>query len=400
MSNKKSIDVIVAGHTCIDIIPRFADVRSGKVSDILIPGQLINVSEATISTGGPVPNTGIALVKLGVKVELIGKIGNDLFGRAIIERLRNYVKLGSMSTAKGEHSSYTIVIAIPGIDRIFLHNPGTNDTFGYNDINFDLVKNARLFHLGYPPLMRNLYIDGGSELIKIFAKVKSLGVTTSLDMALPDPDSESGKANWDSILKKLMPYMDIFTPSIEEAMFMVDRERLFFLKEQARGKDVIDFFEPDDLTHISDVLLSYGVKIITLKCGHRGFYLRTADTGKLDKIGYAKPADSRKWSNLELWAPSYHVDRIGSATGSGDSAVAGFLVGYLKEETPEMCVKCANATGAQNVRALDAISGIKTWEETIKMASDPDAKLNDLEICEDNWVYDKEERLWRGPEQA
>ncbi len=397
MSNKKSIDVIAAGHICLDIIPRFGNIKADRVGNILTPGRLVNVSEAAISTGGSVPNTGIALLKLGLKVDFMGKVGDDLFGKAIIGILGNYIEPHGMITAKGEHSSYTIVIAIPGIDRMFLHNPGTNAAFDYGDIDFALVRNARLFHLGYPPLMRNLYINDGAELIKIFTQVKSMGVTTSLDMALPDPDSESGKVDWDLILRKLLPHVDIFTPSIEEVMFMVDRKRLSSLKHEAKGGDIVDFFKPDDLTRISDVLLGYGAKIITLKCGHRGFYLRTTGKAILDKIGYAKPADSHNWSNRELWAPCYHIDRIASAAGSGDSAVAGFLTGYLKGESPEICMKCANAAGAQNVEALDAVSGVKTWDEVMKMVCAPDAKLKDLEISEDDWIYDEVDRLWKGP---
>jgi sugar/nucleoside kinase (ribokinase family) len=398
MRNKKPIDVVVAGHLCLDIIPRFANTRTDRVGDILTPGRLVNVGEVTTSTGGLVSNTGIALLKLGLKVDFIGKVGDDLFGKAIIGILRNYIEEPQgVITAKGEHSSYTIVIAIPGIDRIFLHNPGTNHTFGFNDINFDIVRNARLFHLGYPPLMRNLYVDGGDELIKILARVQSMGITTSLDMALPDPDSESGKVDWTSILKKLLPHVDIFTPSIEEIMFMIDKKRLSFLKREAKGGDIINFFKPDDLTRISDVLLGCGAKIIVLKCGHRGFYLRTAGRARLDKIGYAKPAGLHNWSNRELWAPCYHIDRIVNAIGSGDSAAAGFLAGYLKGESPEICMKCANAAGAQNVEAVDAVSGVKTWDEVMKTVRAPDAKLKDLEISEDNWVYDDVQKLWRGP---
>ena len=44
-----------------------------------------------------------------------------------------------------------------------------------------------------------------------------MGVVTSLDFSLPDPESESGKINWPEIMKKLLPFTDIFVPSLEEA---------------------------------------------------------------------------------------------------------------------------------------------------------------------------------------
>ncbi len=380
----KLVDVVVAGHICLDITPEFGRIRAEGIDDVLAPGKLVNIHEANLSTGGAVPNVGVALSKLGVEAALMAKTGDDLFGRAIVGRLKDYVKPGGISRVAGEHSSYTIVIAVPGFDRIFLHNPGTNDTFGCGDIDFDVVKKARLFYLGYPPLMRRLYIDDGAELIRIFARVRSLGVPTSLDMALPDPDSESGRVNWDLLLRRLLPYVDIFLPSIEEAMFMVKGDRLLFLKRQER--DFIDCFTTDDLTCISDILLSYGAKIVGLKCGHRGVYLRTAE------------GQSHGWSCRRLWAPPYHVKTIASATGSGDSAVAGFLTGYLKGESPEICVRCANAAGAQSMQALDAVSGIKSWDEVVKMAHSHNK--DSLKISADGWVYDKSEELWRGPGDA
>ena len=50
----------------------------------------------------------------------------------------------------------------------------------------------------------------------MFSNVKDLDVLTSLDMTLPDPESESGKVDWKRILTRVLPYVDIFTPSIEE----------------------------------------------------------------------------------------------------------------------------------------------------------------------------------------
>jgi len=396
MNEKKPIDVVVAGHLCLDIIPKFGRIEAEKVSDVLVPGTLLNIHEAIISTGGAVSNTGISLSKLGFEVELAGKVGDDLFGKAIADILKNYAEPRGLSIAESKYSSYTIIIAIPGVDRMFLHHPGTNDTFGYSDIDFDKVSEAKIFHLGYPPLLKKLYTDDGAELIRIFSTVKSLGVTTSLDMALPDPDSEPGKADWDSILKKLMSQVDIFIPSIEEIMFMIDKSRYSHLKHKAKDRDIVDFFELYDLTNISDTLLGYGAKIIALKCGHRGFYLRTAEKPLMDKTGFAKPFDPFAWSNRELLVPCYSVDRILSAAGAGDSAVAGFLAGYLKGKSCEICMKCANAAGAQNVLALDTVSGIRTWDETISMVHDS-ARLSNPVISENGWVCDEKNRVWKGP---
>ena len=99
---------------------------------------------------------------------------------------------------------------------MFLHCPGTNNTFGVADVDFGLVKQARLFHLGYPPLMEMLYRNDGRELAEIFRRAKGLGVTTSLDMALPDENAPAGQVDWKPIHAATLPCVDLFMPSAEE----------------------------------------------------------------------------------------------------------------------------------------------------------------------------------------
>jgi len=394
-----TIDVVVAGHICFDVIPKFPKTGARTLGEIFIPGKLVNVEEVATSTGGPVSNTGLGLHKLGAKVELMGKVGDDFFGRAIMDRLREalggQVPAG-MHIVPGEQSSYTLALAPPGIDRIFLHNPGANNTFGLEDINFEIVKKARIFHLGYPPLMRRLYENDGRELARIFKKAKDTGVTTSLDVSLPDPASPSGKVNWDKILRNTLPCVDIFLPSIEEASFMLEKDKFLKLRSQAKGKELLEFFDGEDASRMSEKLLSYGAKIVSLKSGYRGFYLRTATKKELEKMGWTKPADLDNWANRELWEPSYHVEEVASATGAGDSAIAGFLCAYLHGKSIEESLKYACAVGAQNVRVLDAISGIKSWEETTRQVESNPAK-NKLEIKTPGWYYDRKERTWHGP---
>ena len=117
---------------------------------------------------------------------LNGKVGNDVFG-SIIKQLVGDQRAKSFKTVEGQSTSIQYCSGFTrGIDRIFLHHPGTNDTFGAEDIDYDAAAECKLFHFGYPPLMKRMYADNGRELVEMFKSVKSLGVTTSLDMSLPD----------------------------------------------------------------------------------------------------------------------------------------------------------------------------------------------------------------------
>lgn len=215
-----NIDVVIAGHICIDMIPEFYS-GGNNLTDVLSPGKLVNVGAMVSATGGTVPNTGGALQKFGLNTVFIGKIGNDVLGGTITNLLKsrgsntNYIKISDEDS-----TSYTVVLSMPGIDRIPLHSPGANDTFGKNDIPFDLLNNAKLFHFGYPPLMKRLFNDGGHELFEIFSLSKAKGATTSLDMSRPDPNSPAGKIDWLSYLEKVLPAVDIFLPSIDELIDM------------------------------------------------------------------------------------------------------------------------------------------------------------------------------------
>ena len=393
MSND-TFDVAAAGHICFDIIPKFFDTGARQIGEIMTPGKLVNVGPVATSTGGPVSNTGIGLHILGMDVKFMAKVGDDAFGKAIIERLNQVASADGIKVEKGGHTSYTVALAPPGIDRIFLHHPGTNNTFVSGDVNYDLVGKAKSFHLGYPPLMHDLFSNGGEELIATFRKAKQAGATTSLDMSLPDPNSESGKAPWDKILTKLLTYVDIFLPSIEEAFFMMQRDRFLKMKKDHGGAELIDFFSADDYTALAERFLELGSKIVCLKSGHRGFYIRTANKARFADMGRAKPANADNWSDRELWCPAFNVDPIASATGSGDSSIAGFLSAFLRGESIERALKLANTTGSLNLTQLDALSGLKNWDETSKMADDKSRKQNDFEIKTPGWSFDNELLMW------
>ncbi|HAJ34594.1 MAG TPA: carbohydrate kinase family protein, partial [Chloroflexi bacterium] len=117
--------IIVAGHICVDIIPAWPQAVESFAA-VFKPGRLNEVGPALVSTGGAVSNTGIALHRLGVPVQLMGKVGPDLFGRAILDVVAGYdpALTEGMIVDPAADSSYTLVINPPGVDRIFLHNPG------------------------------------------------------------------------------------------------------------------------------------------------------------------------------------------------------------------------------------------------------------------------------------
>jgi len=395
------IDVVAAGHVCLDIHPRFPPGRSAAhLADVLHPGSLIQMDGAAVSTGGSVSNTGINLLTLGMKVALMGKIGDDFFARGILDLLAKRGLEKSMVRVPGEQTSYTVVLAPPGIDRMFLHCPGANNTFGAEDVNYDMVAQARMFHFGYPPIMRRFYRNSGEELAALFQRVHALGgVTTSLDMAMPDPESEAGRADWIRILERTLPHVDLFVPSAEEMFLMFERERFFAWREAAAHdkRDLLDFVTGDDLTRLGDRVLEMGARVLLIKCGARGVYGRTAPSDALSEIPlFRDPERARAWGGKELWRATFLVDPVVSATGAGDSAIAGFLASALRGLTLSEALEMACAVGACNVTAMDALSGVRSWEETRRRVADGWAP-NPMVIRGNGWETLVAQTLWAGP---
>lgn len=370
--------VIVAGHICLDITPVFTQRTSGD-SIKLSPGRLIEAGAADIHTGGAVANTGLALKKLGAHVRLIGKIGDDAFGDIVEESFSAYGLQGELIRESNSSTSYSIVLAFPGVDRIFLHNPGANNCFTAEDIPSELLSEAGIFHFGYPPLMRSIYENNGDELVHIMRLAKEQGAATSLDLAAVDPASPAGMADWRLILQRVLPYVDFFVPSIEEVCFMLDRSRYEDWQSRAAGRDITEILSlENDIRPIADICQELGSKVLLLKCGAKGIYLRTAQEDLLNEIGTNLELDAASWSDRDIFEHSYAPDKIVSGTGAGDTCIAAFLMSVLEGYGPEMSLHLAAAEGASCVEAYDALAGLKTLAELEEKINSGWKKVSDL----------------------
>lgn len=355
--------IVSAGLLCLDITPVFKDGPKKDIKEILVPGKLIEMNKANIHIGGSVANSGLAFQYFGADVTLIGKIGKDQFGSLVKQSIQSYGNHNDLIESFDCDTSYTVILVPPGTDRIFLHYPGADNSFGYNDIPFGKVSGADLFHFGYPTVMQKMYRNGGSELIQIFKEVKKLGVLTSLDMSAVDPESEAAKADWPSIIKELIPYVDFFVPSVEELCFLIDQRKHAEWVKRGRGRDITEIVDIEhDVKPLADQLINWGAKIVLIKCGAPGMYLKTADKQTLSPLG----SNYIKWADIAMFEPSYRAERYCSGTGAGDVSLAAFLTAAIENYDPQRCLQLATAAGASSVSAYDALGGLKTFDELMK----------------------------------
>jgi sugar/nucleoside kinase (ribokinase family) len=224
--------------------------------------------------------------------------------------------------------------------------------------------------------MARMRADDGTELVEMFRRAKAAGALTSLDMAMPEPGGPSGQVNWPRVLERTLPYVDIFMPSLDELLVMVRRDL------PAAAPDRV-------ISEVAADMLALGARIVALKLGDRGLYLRTGPDG-------APFLGGDTWKNRELWASCFVPEPLVGTTGSGDATIAGFLAAILRGQTVEDALTSAVAVGACNVEAPDALSGICSWEETqARIAAG--WPRSPVAIDAPGWAWDGQHALWVGP---
>ena len=360
--NKK---IVVAGLICLDITPQWRVDTDFDLHACLQPGKLIRTKGVTISSGGAVANTGLGLAKLGADVHLMYMVGEDSFGELIKNEMDSYGVPSTCVITKEEATGYSMVVAVPGYDRILLHDVGANDIMTSDAFDYDVIRDACLFHFGYPQSMRQFYLDDAAELVKMYSRVHSMGVATSLDMALADSSSESGRVNWRKVIRNVLPYVDFFEPSLEELYCSMDKDAYEKLNKEARkqGKEILELLPREEIESMADQLMDWGGKVVLIKCGSQGMYLRTAPQERLDQIGGDLAKNLAGWGDQKIWMPCFRVDTVRSGTGAGDTSIAGFLYAMQRGFPVERCVELAAATGATCVTSYDALSAIVPLDE-------------------------------------
>lgn len=379
----KKYDAVIAGYVCVDLIPEFKKNESNtSLSNLLKPGKLIEINGLTFTLGGVVANTGIAMKTFSKNVILNGLIGKDFIGKVAMELLESYGLSEGLRTIYDNGTAFGLVIAPSGIDRIFLEFPGCSRSFDMVDIDFEAIAQSRLFHFGYPPLLRNFYKNQGAQLETLFSIIQKMGVVTSLDFSLPDAESESGKVDWPVIMKKVLPYTDIFVPSLEEALQILMPAEYERLTSIAGNSDIIDSIPIEKIQEIGKLIIDLGAKICLIKAGHHGAYLCTGDISSINqKEGF--DLQLKNWNYRELWCDVYPAEdsKIVNASGAGDTASAAFITAILDGYNPIESLKYAAMAGRNNLYCYDLYSELSDWSEMTDEIKTLDNKVVDLKIA-------------------
>ena len=170
-------DVVALGELLID----FTD--SGESA------QGNPVMEA--NPGGAPCNVLSMLTKLGHSTAFIGKVGNDMFGTQLEEALLE-VGIGTEGLIKDDkvHTTLAFVHNYPDGDRdfSFYRNPGADMMLSKDDIDPELIKSSKIFHMGSLSMTDEVCREATRYAVDI---AKEAGCIISFDPNLREPLWES-----------------------------------------------------------------------------------------------------------------------------------------------------------------------------------------------------------------
>jgi len=353
-NRKENMRAAVAGCISVDICPAFAG--TGKdFGEIIKEGRITRIGGDDIFPGGSVANTGIALKKFGIDVSLLCRLGEDAMGDLLMNMLREGAGEDSVETicvSGDSYSAYSLILAPQGLDRAILQNPGANDDYDIEDIDWDKLEGCSLLHFGHPPTMKHFFINDGSQLVELFEKAHEMGMITSLDLCAVDPASDAGREDWKRILGNVLPHVDFFLPSRDELADMLGVE---------------GYEDPRELTmELIRRSVDLGASNVVIKEGELGMsYRNIEDFSRIEAaLGYAS-GSMKDWEGATGQVPAIPVDEEVSGLGAGDTTIAAYLAAMMRGYSFEEALYLARAEGALCVSDTSATGALLPFEEMI-----------------------------------
>ncbi len=306
------IETAAVDVTCIGGIT--ADLLARPVETLPEFGRLSLVDGVNFRGGGCAHNCASALARLGASVRLVGRIGSDPLGAAMVETLaaRGVATEGVRVSQDVSTSTSLGLVAADG-ERAFVHSIGANGRIDAAELDWAAIERSRILFVGQFGLL-GAFDD---QVPAVLAKARALGVLTALDTVW---DPSGGLA---AKVRPCLPLLDYFLPSEPEA------------------KAITGVAEPSAM---AVWLRDQGVGAAVVKLGASGCHVAEADGERL--------------------VPGFAVIQV-DATGAGDAWCAGFLRGVLAGLATSEAATLGNAVGACCVQAVGAYDGIRSFADTM-----------------------------------
>jgi sugar/nucleoside kinase (ribokinase family) len=306
MNTIRDFDLLVVGDLNADLILR-GDVEPafGQVE------KLIDAATLTLGSSSAIFACGAA--RLGMRVALVGKVGDDEFGRFVVREMNERgVNTQGVVVDPRVKTGLTVILS-RGNDRAMLTYSGSIGALRFAEIDQALIARARHLHVGSYFLLDALCPD----IPMLFDLARASGLTISLDTNY-DP---TGK--WNGGLADALRRADVFLPNETE------------LRAIAGIADTVSALDR----------LAGGGACVAVKLGARG---AMAQRG-----------------NERATAQSLPVDVV-DTTGAGDTFNAGFVYGYLAGWELARALRLGCVCGSLSTRAAGGTTAQPTLAEALE----------------------------------
>ena len=306
-------DLLVLGDCNPDVM-----VTGEQLEPVFGQAELL-VDEARLVVGGSGSITACGAARLGLRTAFISVVGDDVFGRFMLDALglRGVDVSGCVVDGERPTGLSLVLLRRGGRDRAILTAPGTTASLTLEAVDPDLIAAARHVHVS------SFFLQGALRpgLSSLFETARAACLTTSVD-----PNWDPADA-WDGGLRVLLARSDVFLPNAAEATRIAGGEPA-----------------------AAATALAADGPLVVVKLGEDGALAVLGD---------------------EVWSVAAPRVETVDATGAGDSFDAGFLAGFLAGWSVPRAVALGCACGALSTRALGGTAAQPTMKEAMAVLEAP-----------------------------
>jgi ribokinase len=300
----KKWDVVVLGGINTDYL-----IRSETLPT---PGQTVQGNLFCVRSGGKGANQAVAAARLGAKVALIGRVGDEPRGKGLLRGLRQEkIDLSHVSLDPKTPSGAAIISIDAHGEKQISAALGANHTMRAKQIHdaAEVIASARVLLMQF---------EAPIACVLLAAKIaKKHGTKVILDPAPPTP-----------IPTELFELLDVIRPNSDEA-------------EKITGQKVCN---REDARAAARILLKRGIQIVALESGDGGDLVITNDQ--------------------EYFLPRLKVKTV-DATGAGDAFAGAFAVGLAEDLPLSEIGRLANATAALSTTRVGPQEALPTRRQVM-----------------------------------
>jgi ribokinase len=292
----KRIDIVGLGEVVVDWVV--------EIPHYPRPDEKVDAISEGLFSGGVTANFLVAAARLGGDCGFIGAVGDDDYGRFLLNDFQNENVDTSLTIVKSINSTPVNFIMVVKGEKSIIQSPNMQSTrLLINELDETYISNAKVLHTTL------IHQDISEEAIKI---AKRNDVRVSIDL-----ESQIALRGWKS-LNKLLLQADMLLPNKE-------------------GAEMITKCPTPESA--ATFLIKKGIPLVIITMGKKGCLITTKEFQKL--------------------IPAYNITPIVDTTGAGDTFNGALSMAYwVKGWDLEKSCKYANAAAGLKLMKLGARTGM------------------------------------------